>query len=649
MLLAACAWAASGVQAQTLATPSLFALSLDDLLQVQVVSVSHYAQPLAESPASVTVLGSQELQRQGYRTLADALTTVPGVDVRQDRNYSYLGVRGVNRPGDYNARILLLTDGTRRNDPVFDQAHLGHEAPIELDWVKRLEFAAGPASAMHGTNALLGTVNAVMLEGRDVNGIRTSVDVGSGHGRRVGVVAGQGQADQPEWLVAMSAYQSRGTDLYFPEFDNGAQDGWARGLDGEAYQKAYVKWRLGDWRLSGNVSSRIKQLPNAPYGTAFGQAGTQVRDQHALLELAYERDWAPGWSQQVRVFTGRYGFDGDFVLQGTGLNQDIARASWFGADYRWVVQQGANHTWVLGAQAQWNTEVSQFNWDVATGHVNLNSHQPSHTRGLYLQDDWRLSPQWRLNLGVRHDQSSDFAPMVSPRLALIHQPESSTTYKATWGGAYRVPNAYERFYHDGYVGQKDNPNLRPERVRSAELSADHVRPDGTRWGWRAYRTVMHDYIEEATDPADGLSGFVNRAGLSTRGLELSAEKHWSSGYRLRASVSRQSSQQLDGETQVHSPAWLGKVVASAPLAPGWTLSGQWLLQSERATVGASVAGYGIANLTLSADWGRRAGQLSLSVYNLTDQVYAEPATSAFRMNSLGGDGRQFRLRWMWAL
>lgn len=154
-------------------------LALEDLLQVEVSSASRFSQSIEEAPASVTVLGEDELRERGYGTLAEALVTAPGVYSSNDQSYTYLGVRGFNRPGDYGTRILLLTDGARRNDPLFDQALLGNEAPIEIDWVKRLEFVPGPASAIYGSNALFGTANAVMLSGGDINGARVSVDAGS--------------------------------------------------------------------------------------------------------------------------------------------------------------------------------------------------------------------------------------------------------------------------------------------------------------------------------------------------------------------------------------------------------------------------------------------------------------------------------------
>lgn len=640
---------AAPVAAQGAPTTDLFDLSLDDLLRVDVLSVSRYAQPLSESPASVTVLDAQEIQRQGYRTLAEALSTVGGLDVRQDRAYSYLGVRGLSRPGDYNARVLLLTDGARRNEAVYDQASLGHESPIEMDWIKRLEFAAGPASAVYGANALFGTVNAVMLEGGDVNGVRTTVDLGSGQSTRVGLVAGQRADATQEWFLGLAAYASRGADVYQSEWDTGAQDGWARDLDGERYQKVYAKLRLGSWRLTGNLSSRDKQLPNAPYGTVFGQAGTQVQDQHALLELAFDGELSAGWSQQFRMFTAGYHYVGDYLYADDDLNRDTVSARWAGADYRWLIKTVPDHTWVLGMETQRNQKIQQFNGDVLTGTVHLNSDQPSRTVGLYVQDEWHFAQRWRLYLGLRHDKHSDFSAIVSPRLALIHQSDERTTFKAMLGSAYRVPNAYERFYQDGDELQKANPSLRPEQMHSVELSVDQQQPEGLRWGGRVYRHVVRDLIDQVQDPLDGLNVFINRSSVQTRGIELHAGKHWSRGYRLRASVSRQGAAMTDGSPLVNSPAWLGKLVFSAPVAPGWTLAGQWLTQSEVRSLSSQVAGHGVVNLSLTAALGPRAGDLTLSVYNLANQSYSDPVSSAFTADAQARDGRQFRLRWTWSL
>lgn len=620
-------------------------MSLDDLLRVEVLSASRYAQPLADSPASVTVIDQDELRQHNYRNLAEALSTVRGVYISNDRNYSYLGVRGFNRPGDYNSRILLLTDGARRNDALYDQAQVGNEAPIEMDWVKRLEFVSGPSSAVYGANALFGSINAVMLDGGDINGTRLTADMGSGDSRRLGLMAGQRIDSEHDWFMALAASATRGNDLYFPEFDTGASDGWARGLDGEAYQKAYGKFRFGNWRLVANLSSRDKNLPNAPYATAFGESGTRSVDRHGLLELAYDGSLANGWQQQFRVFSGQYRYSGDYRYPGLLDNRDEGNANWVGGDYRWLVTTLPAHKLMFGMESQWNTRLEQRNFDIAPTASYLESQRSSNTFGVFVQDEWRWSNQWLINLGVRYDKHSDHAAMTSPRAALIYQPVDNATLKAMVGSAYRAPNAYERFYDDGGALQKANPELMPERIRSVELAADFRVSQGERMGVSVYRYDMRDLIDQVIDPVDGLAVFANQANAQTRGIELDAEKHWPGGYRLRASLSRQWSSAQDGKELNNSPQLLGKVVFSLPLLAGWSATGQWNAMSERRALTGRVAGYGVLNLTLTSAPMVGLGTWMMGIYNVGDRRYLDPASSAFVQDALAQDGRQFRLNW----
>src|SRR5580704_4477843 len=85
--------------------PGLLDKSLEELMSIEIDSVSSasgFKQKVTEAPASVTVITSEDIQRYGYRTLADILRNVRGFYVSNDRNYSYLGVRGFGLPGDYN-------------------------------------------------------------------------------------------------------------------------------------------------------------------------------------------------------------------------------------------------------------------------------------------------------------------------------------------------------------------------------------------------------------------------------------------------------------------------------------------------------------------------------------------------------------------
>src|SRR4051812_16315216 len=89
---------------------------LEDLMRMEVQHVfgaSERLQPVTEAPSSVTVVTADDITRFGYRNLADILRSTRGFYVSNDRNYSYVGVRGFARSGDYNTRILLLVKGQR--------------------------------------------------------------------------------------------------------------------------------------------------------------------------------------------------------------------------------------------------------------------------------------------------------------------------------------------------------------------------------------------------------------------------------------------------------------------------------------------------------------------------------------------------------
>ena len=127
----------------------LTALPFEQLLSLEVYSASKFLQPASEAPSTVSVISAAEIRDFGWRTLADVLRSVRGLYLSYDRNYSYLGARAFLRPGDYNTRFLLQIDGKRINDPVYDQAAVGGEFPLDLNLIERIEYVPGPGSSIY--------------------------------------------------------------------------------------------------------------------------------------------------------------------------------------------------------------------------------------------------------------------------------------------------------------------------------------------------------------------------------------------------------------------------------------------------------------------------------------------------------------------
>src|SRR5476649_2179945 len=143
-------------------------LSLEELMSLdagRVFGASGRLQPVTEAPASVSFITAEEIQRYGYHTLADILRGVGGMYVTDDRNFSYLGVRGFGNPGDYNSRVLLLVNGHRVNDNVYGQAEIGEEFGIDPAMFERVEIIRGPASSLYDNSAFFAVVNVITRTG----------------------------------------------------------------------------------------------------------------------------------------------------------------------------------------------------------------------------------------------------------------------------------------------------------------------------------------------------------------------------------------------------------------------------------------------------------------------------------------------------
>ena len=201
-----------------------------------IVGASKYEQKISEAPASVSVITAKDIKRYGYRTLADILKSIRSFYVTYDRNYNFIGTRGFGPPGDYNTRVLLLVDGHRINDDIYNQASIGTEFILDVDLIDKIEIVRGPSSSIYGTNAFFGVINVITKQAKDVGSPELSGEIffidnnydaykarGSyGHKFEKGL----------EMVLSASRYDSKGQRLYFKEFDQPPDmDGWVKGGD----------------------------------------------------------------------------------------------------------------------------------------------------------------------------------------------------------------------------------------------------------------------------------------------------------------------------------------------------------------------------------------------------------------------------------
>ncbi|MBQ0958958.1 TonB-dependent receptor [Ideonella sp. 4Y11] len=613
-------------------------LPLETLLDLPVSGASRLGSRRSDSPASVSVIDRQQIEVLGLRRLSDVLRLVRGIDISSDGSYTYAAVRGMSSIGDYNTRVLLLIDGNRVNDNVFDQAMLGTEFVLDLSQVERVEFIAGPGSAVYGANALFGVINIVT---------RTPGDGGARGGLRL---SHRGAVDS--WLSLDTALGDGHLALGAAwQHDRGeaVQEAWFGAARAEGTARLVrsswsASWATAGWRVNLMTARRSQGTPAAP-GIVFGDTRARYIDGTTLLDVEHRQSLGEHLDSVVRAFAGRYRYLGDYPIDypPVTLNRDHADGDWWGLEGRLLWSPVAQHRVVVGAELQRQQRQWQYNADIdPSPWLYLNDLQRGWRWGAYLDDQWSLAEDWTLHAGARLDHELGRFH-TSPRLALVWRATPEWTWRWQHGRAFREPNAYERRYHgDGPGSWQLNPALHGEQVR-----ADEIGVNWSRGPWRvaaaAYRNQADGLTVLHHDPVADRYQVRNLGARGTQGVEADVEALWGADrYHLQLGLNRtmHASPSLGAQTY---PQRMAGAQAQWQLGERSVLAVDALARSRR--------GAAAGHLLLNAQWTLRSEgrswRLALGLRNLANRRWYDPGPDPLRQPLVRGEARQLWLSWTW--
>ena len=625
-----------------LAQEDLALRPLGALLNMEVSGASKFPATLSDTAAAATIITSEQIRAFGYQTLGDVLRSVRGVLVSTDRTYTYLGIRGLSMPGDYNTRVLLLVDGNRLNDTVYDQAFLGSEFPLDLDVVDRVEFIPGQGSAIHGANALYGVVNVVTKKATGSPSTEVSATLAQGNSRQVRFGQGLSLPNGANVLLSASTLRMSGTDARYAPESAGADERISSRTDHERGSKLFAKYAYGELTASLIYSDRTKGLTN-PSGSLFGDPRSQYRDSEALLDVGLTRRFNETDRWKLRVYAGSYDFTGDYAVGSPSaavVNRDTGRSRWLGVEGNVFVERLDEHKLVLGWDAMWSPQRDQANFDLSPPATYLDDRRQTSRLSAFVEDQWSLSRALTITLGARYDKARDADGALSPRLAGVWRASDELTLKAIHGSAYRPPNAYEAYYAtpDGYRG---NAGLKSERVSGDELSAEYRPSSSDRWTLSTFWTRTNRLLVETVDDSDGRLVFNNAGSFDVRGIEGEYQHVWDNGASVRANFSSYGYGGVSaGDVSSASAHRLAKLAASAPLAERTTLAWETIFVSRRG----GVSGHGLSNLTLVRSFDRQRARVSIGLLDVFDRAPAEPAGDSVLQLPAPGYGRSLRVK-----
>jgi len=625
--------------------------SLEELSNIQVYSASKHLQNASDAPSSITVITADEIQKYGYRNLAEILRSAPGFYVTYDRDYTFVGVRGFGRLGDWNSRILVLIDGHRINNNVLGQAMLGNEFLVDVDLIERVEIVLGPSSSLYGANAFFAVINVITRAPDQVKDWEMSFQTGS-FGTYEGRATYGHQTHGLGVLLSGTFFNSQGQTLFFPEFDTPANhNGLTSDTDYESYQHFLATLTFRGFTLQGLFSTRDKGVPTGYFGAIFNDPGDFNIDTHQYFNLGYQHRIGR-WQLDAHSGYDQARLQGPVpeapLLPGGPVILDTFsfRGNWWTGEVKVSRDLFERNHLTLGSEVRDNLRQDQGD---LTSPPNVFVQVPNHSliAAFYAQDELAISSRLALNAGLRYDHYSTFGETVNPRLALIYRPAGKTTLKLLYGRAFSAPDVYETSPDFGSF-YTANPGLQPEHIKSLEARVEQGLGRSFELSGGVYRNQIDDLITLVAIPPGQIFQYQNVGSAQATGMDVEFIGRTTSGLQGKASFDYVEAHDNSAAKAPldNSPHPMAKLNAIVPLVRQQlfaSVEGQFL--GRRLTLDqSSVSSYQVFNLTLLGHTLGRHLDVAASAFNVLDKKYFDPGRPEDPEDAIQQDGRSVRLK-----
>ncbi len=409
--------------------PSLTELSIQDLMNVQVTSVSKKEEKRTDAAAAIFVITQDDIRRAGVTKMADALRMVPGIDVAQISSNSWaVTSRGFN--GAYANKLLVIVDGRCVYGPLFAGVFWQIEDMV-LEDIDRIEVIRGPGGTQWGANAVNGVINIITKKARDTQGGLVSAGVGTLENDFVSSRYG-GKLGQDTFFRVSGKY-----------------------FDRDAGTLASGKESSDDWNM-GEGSFRVDSQPDKDNsltlgGSLFGADTSSVSPLQYLLppyvrNIPYHQSFSGGhlmgrWSHQ-------FAEDSTMQLQTyydrvQSLATDV-NETWDTYDvdfqHQFKVGERNNIVWGLGFRHIEDSVDNTRFISLDPRHNQLNLYSGFLTDEITLVED-RL----RLSVGSKFEHNDFTGFEVQPGASLSWTPNEKNTVWAAVSRAVRTPSLIERY------------------------------------------------------------------------------------------------------------------------------------------------------------------------------------------------------------
>jgi iron complex outermembrane receptor protein len=399
-------------------TLDLHSLSLKELGDVEVTSVSRHAQPIAQAPSSVYVISHEAIVRSGATSIGEMLRLAPNVQVQQLSASRYVisvhGLSGNSQAQSFSNKLLVLVDGRSVYSPLFSGVYWDMSTVVPED-VDRIEVISGPGSTLWGANAVNGVVNIIMRASSETLGGVAALGAGNQQ-RRASVRYGAQLNDELSGRVYALGFKD---DETVTQSNVGAQDNWSNKQAG---------FRLDLTPASGSLMS----LQGDAYTGSENRAANTDEDIAGSNLLArWTRKGARGAELRVQAYH-------DHIERDTGIDGRFYVETW-DLDLQHSFHSG-RHELVSGGGYRFNRYQITSNGGLAFAPAG----QGLNLVNVFIQDTLSLGTTLRLTTGLKIEDQSYAKAALLPTLRLGWDVTSTTLLWAAASRAIRSSTPFDR-------------------------------------------------------------------------------------------------------------------------------------------------------------------------------------------------------------
>jgi len=387
----------------------LSSLSLEELGDINVTSVSKRDEPLSRAPAAVFVITREDIRRSGAINLPEALRLAPNLDVARMNTAAYtVTARGFNSPESAN-KLLVLIDGRSVYTPLASTVFWESQGVVLAD-IERIEVISGAGGTLWGANAVNGVINVITRRADTAQGPL--------------VVAAAGSHDDS---LAMRFGARLGENAAFRVYGQARRGDF--GGAGPLAADAPFNSAQGGFRIDGDAGADSFTLQGDLYRNKADLLDTRLKGENLLGR--WRRALGGDSAVQLQAYYDKA--TRDYLVASDGLET-------FDVQLQHNLSLGPRHQVVWGAN--YRTWKSEFNSLVAFGFA-----QPTKTldlASLFVQDNIDLTRGLTLTLGLKLEDNSYSGLDSLPTARLAWQPNERTLFWSSASRAVRTPSRIDR-------------------------------------------------------------------------------------------------------------------------------------------------------------------------------------------------------------